>query len=101
MVEPTVGSVTLRWQTPLANEDGTPLVDLAGYVIRYGLVKNALDQSVQVNDAGATSYVVGNLIEGTWYFHHVLGQLQRRRKQTDRLRLKDDWLMSCPVENVT
>ncbi len=68
VVEPTVGSVTLRWQTPLANEDGTPLVDLAGYVIRYGLVKSALDQSVQVNDAGATSYAVGNLTQGKWFF---------------------------------
>ena len=68
MVEPTVGSVTLRWQTPLTNEDGTPLVDLAGYVIRYGLVKSALDQSVQVNDSGATSYTVGNLTAGKWFF---------------------------------
>ena len=68
VVEPTVGSVTLRWQTPLTNEDGTPLVDLAGYVIRYGLVKSALDRSVQIHDAGATSYAVGNLAAGRWFF---------------------------------
>ena len=68
VVAPTVGSVTLRWRTPLTNEDGSPLTDLAGYVIRYGQVRSALDQSVQVNDAGATTYFVGNLIEGTWYF---------------------------------
>ncbi len=68
VVEPTVGSVTLRWQAPLTNEDGTPLTDLAGYVIRYGLVKSALDQSVQVNDSGATSYTVGNLTAGKWFF---------------------------------
>jgi hypothetical protein len=68
VVEPTVGSATLRWQTPLTNEDGTPLTDLAGYVIRYGRTKSALDQSLQVNDANATSYVVENLTAGTWFF---------------------------------
>ena len=30
------GSATLAWQPPTANVDGTPLTNLAGYVIRYG-----------------------------------------------------------------
>ena len=68
VVEAAVGSVTLRWKTPLTNEDGTPLTDLAGYVIRYGQVRSALDQSVQIHDAGATSYAVGNLTAGRWFF---------------------------------
>jgi hypothetical protein len=68
VVNPAVGSAELAWQPPTTNEDGTALQDLAGYVIRYGKTAGALDQSVRINSAGTTMYVVENLIEGTWYF---------------------------------
>lgn len=66
--EPTIGSAELAWQPPTANEDGTPLSDLSGYVIRYGREMGSLDQSVRIDNAGTTLYVVENLTEGTWYF---------------------------------
>ncbi len=68
VVEPVVGSAELAWQPPTENEDGTPLSDLAGYVIRYGKAAGALDQRVRITNPGTTMYVVENLIEGTWYF---------------------------------
>jgi hypothetical protein len=68
VLEPVVGSAELAWQPPTENEDGTPLADLAGYVIRYGKTAGALDQSVQITNPGTTMYLVENLIEGTWYF---------------------------------
>lgn len=68
VVEPVVGSAELAWQPPTENEDGTPLSDLSGYVIRYGKTAGALDRSIQVTNPGTTMYVVDNLIEGTWYF---------------------------------
>jgi len=68
VVEPVIGSAELVWQPPSTNEDGTPLVDLSGYVIRYGNSPGILDQSVRIDNAGTTIYVVENLIEGTWYF---------------------------------
>jgi hypothetical protein len=67
VTEPSVGSIELAWQAPSANEDGTPLEDLAGYVIRYGRSAGALSQSVRI-DVGITMYVVEGLTEGTWYF---------------------------------
>jgi hypothetical protein len=68
VVAPVVGSAELAWQAPTANEDGTALQDLAGYVIRYGRSYGALDQSVRIDNVGVTMHVVDNLVEGTWYF---------------------------------
>lgn len=66
--EPAVGVAELVWDPPAANVDGTPLTDLAGYVIRYGRNAGALDQSIRVSNPGTTMYVVEQLSEGTWYF---------------------------------
>lgn len=66
--EAKIGSAELSWEPPTNNDDGTPLSDLSGYVIRYGRNAGALDQSIRINNAGATMYVVESLVEGTWYF---------------------------------
>jgi hypothetical protein len=66
--DPIVGSAELAWQPPMANEDGSALTDLSGYVIRYGKTSGALDQSIRITNPGTTAYVVDQLIEGTWYF---------------------------------
>jgi hypothetical protein len=66
---PTIGSATLAWQAPTHNEDGTPLSDLAGYVVRYGRDPSSLDQQVSIPNPGITEYVVDDLTEGTWYFN--------------------------------
>lgn len=42
--------------------------ELAGYKILYGESSGALDESVAVTDATATSYTFQNLPSGTWYF---------------------------------
>jgi hypothetical protein len=68
VVQPAIGSAELAWQPPTSNEDGSALVNLSGYVIRYGQDPGSLDQSVRINNAGTTAYVVDNLVEGTWYF---------------------------------
>jgi hypothetical protein len=64
----SIGSAELAWEPPTANEDGSPLTDLAGYVIRYGRSMGGLDQSVKISNAGTTMFVVEDLSEGTWYF---------------------------------
>ena len=68
VTDPVVGSAELAWQPPIANEDGSTLTDLSGYVIRYGKSAGALDQSIRITNPGTTAYVVDQLIEGTWYF---------------------------------
>lgn len=62
------GSATLRWLPPTENVDGSPLTNLAGYVIRYGNSLAALSRELRVSSPDITSAVVENLGSGTWYF---------------------------------
>ncbi|HUL47819.1 MAG TPA: putative Ig domain-containing protein [Steroidobacteraceae bacterium] len=62
------GSATLSWVAPTTNTNGTPLTDLAGFIVKYGTSPSALNQSVTVPSATATGYTVQNLAAGTWYF---------------------------------
>jgi hypothetical protein len=63
-----VGQATLSWTAPDENTDGTPLINLAGYRIYYGTSADALDQVVDIPSVGVTTYVVANLMTGTYYF---------------------------------
>ena len=62
------GTVTVTWTPPTQNTDGSTLTDLAGYWILYGTNTNNLNQQVKIASAGTTTYVVENLVPGTYYF---------------------------------
>jgi Fibronectin type III domain len=62
------GSATLTWVPPTTNTNGTPLTDLAGFVINYGTSATSLSQQITVSSATATSYTITGLGAGTWYF---------------------------------
>jgi len=62
------GIATLSWTPPTTNSDGMPLTDLAGYRVYYGSDPQSLTQSVTISATGLTTYVIGNLSTGTWYF---------------------------------
>jgi hypothetical protein len=62
------GSATLNWTPPTENTDGTPVTNLSGYRIYYGNSAAAINESIQVANAGIATYVVSNLSPGTWYF---------------------------------
>lgn len=62
------GRVTLSWIAPTENTDGSPLADLAGYRIRYGTSAQALNNTIVVDNASVTAYVIENLSPATWYF---------------------------------
>ena len=64
----SLGSVTLDWTAPTENEDGSALTDLAGYKIYWGTTPGNYTSSVTVDSAGLTSYVVDNLVPGTYEF---------------------------------
>ena len=64
----SLGSITLNWTPPTANEDGTPLVDLAGYKIYWGTTPGSYPNSVTIDNPGVSSYVVDNLVPGTYDF---------------------------------
>ena len=62
------GTATLTWNAPTVNTNGSVLDDLAGYHIYYGPSATQLDQEIDLDSASETTYVVGNLTPGTYYF---------------------------------
>jgi Fibronectin type III domain len=62
------GSVTLSWEAPTSNTNGTPITDLSGYRIYYGPSPNDLSQTVEITSVGIQTYVLDDLPSGTWYF---------------------------------
>ena len=64
----TTGSATLSWQPPTENADGSPLTNLAGYVIRYGTQSGALSLQVKISNPGITTAMIEDLAPATWYF---------------------------------
>lgn len=62
------GAAALMWEPPTQNTDGSPLTNLAGYRVVYGASATQLTQTIQVANAGLSSYVVDNLAPGTYYF---------------------------------
>lgn len=62
------GVVTLDWQPPTENSDGSVLTNLAGYTVYYGTSADNLSKSVKVTNPGLTAYSVTGLTSGTWYF---------------------------------
>ena len=67
VVQASTNSITLSWQPPTVNEDGSTLSDLAGYKIYYGTESGNYSQAIQVNNPGLASYVVENLVPATYY----------------------------------
>lgn len=68
VVDVSNGAATLTWTPPTTNTDGSTLTTLAGYRIAYGTSAATLTQTIQLANAGMSSYVVENLSPGTYYF---------------------------------
>jgi hypothetical protein len=64
----TSGTVTLAWDPPTENTNGTALSDLAGFMIHYGTQSQTYTNTIQITNPGVTRYVVENLPAGTYYF---------------------------------
>lgn len=61
-------SVTLSWTPPTQNADGSNLVNLSAYRLYYGTSSSNYTQQQVIDNPGITTYVVGNLLPGTYYF---------------------------------
>jgi hypothetical protein len=61
-------SVTLTWTPPTENTDGSPLLDLAGYRIRYGAESGNYTASIELDNPGLVTYVIDGLLPGEYYF---------------------------------
>jgi hypothetical protein len=62
------GSVTLSWTPPMENEDGSPLVDLAGYWIYWQSEADTDPESMKIDNTGLSTIVIDNLVAGTYEF---------------------------------
>jgi hypothetical protein len=65
---PATGFAIVSWIAPTENTDGSPLTNLAGYRVRYGLSVGRLAVSADVPNPGTTSIRIEGLGAGTWYF---------------------------------
>jgi hypothetical protein len=61
-------AVTLEWQAPTENTDGSALADLKGYEIHYGTESQSYSQAITVSNPSITRYVVDSLAPGKYYF---------------------------------
>jgi len=62
------GNVSLTWQAPTENTDGSALQNLGGYIIHYGTASKQYTSQVTITNPGLTTYVVESLPAGTYYF---------------------------------
>jgi hypothetical protein len=69
--ESSTASAVIEWVPPTENTNGTALTDLAGVRIYYGTSAASLSHMVQISSKTETSYKIGNLSAGTWYFGGV------------------------------
>jgi fibronectin type III domain protein len=61
-------AVTLAWEAPTENSNGTPITGLAGYKIHYGTAPQEYTQVVSVSNPSLSRYVLDSLPSGTYYF---------------------------------
>ena len=64
----TSGAVTLSWDAPTENSDGSVLMDLKGYKVHFGSASKDYSDTIEIGNPGLTTYVVQNLPAGTYYF---------------------------------
>jgi hypothetical protein len=60
--------LTVRWQAPTNNTDGSELTDLAGYVVQYRRVPNLTWRMKKLEDPWATEWTTADLTPGIWQF---------------------------------
>lgn len=64
-------SVPLNWTPPTENTDSSPLTDITGYKVYYGLSANALTNTYTLMDPNASSVTVPSLASNTLYYFSV------------------------------
>lgn len=61
-------SITLSWDAPTTNEDGTQLTDLAGYKIYYSKISGIYDKLLVVDAGNVLTKTLVNFCDGIYYF---------------------------------
>jgi hypothetical protein len=61
-------SALISWNSPTRNTDDSVLTDLTGFKIYYGMFVGDYDNTITINNAGLSSYLVENLAAADWCF---------------------------------
>jgi hypothetical protein len=61
------GSMLLSWTAPTENEDGSPLIDLAGFRIYWGTTSGEYPDSVTIDNPSIDLHVIEGLLPETYY----------------------------------
>lgn len=67
VTDSALGSMALSWTPPTENADGTPLTNLAGYKIYYGLSQGNYPNLVRIDNPSISTYLIDNLLPDTYY----------------------------------
>lgn len=67
VVQTANASMTLNWNAPATNDDGSPLNDLVAYQFYYGTSSGSYSNVIRVNTPGITTYVINNLVPDTYF----------------------------------
>jgi hypothetical protein len=62
------GTAVISWLAPTTNTDGSPLTDLAGFVVVYGKSPSELVATLTISNPSVSTCVVEGLGPGLWYF---------------------------------
>ena len=62
-----LGAMSLSWNAPTQNADGSLLTNLAGYNIYYGKSRGVYPNRIHINNSSITTYLVENLLPNTYY----------------------------------
>ena len=62
------GTALVSWTPPTDNTDDSTLTDLAGFKIYYGMFPGDYDNTITINNAGLSSFLVENLHAADWFF---------------------------------
>jgi hypothetical protein len=66
-VSAAAGSAVVKWSRPRENTDGSPLTNLAGYVLYYGRGSSVPSSAIYI-EPSATALEIQNLSPGNWHF---------------------------------
>lgn len=61
-------SISIGWDAPTENDDGTPLTDLAGFHVYYGNAAQQYAGTIEIATANTVQHVMEDLPAGTYYF---------------------------------
>ena len=67
VTDSALGSMTLSWNPPTENSDGTALTNLAGYNIYFGKTQGNYPNRIRISNPSVTTYLVENLLPATYF----------------------------------